>query len=334
MRTGIQNKRPKAAGLTRALLALLLAATLALSGCALTDGAARDPSASAKKIAAGTADLAKIPAYSGDAYIAINGNVPTFADSALTTRSFESYSALDALGRCGVATANVGRETMPKAGERRGDIGSVRPSGWHNAAYGFVDGKMLYNRCHLIGYQLTAENANEKNLITGTRYMNVEGMLPFENLVADYVKETGNHVYYRVTPIFDGNHLVASGVQMEAESVEDKGEGVSFNVYCYNVQPGVTIDYATGYNTRNTGQPTDAAAIKQSASESGRAASQHSQNSTAIAATYVLNTKSRKFHRENCKGIAHMADQNKQTYTGKRADLIRRGYTPCGICNP
>lgn len=332
MRTETKNRRQKAAAL--GLLSLLLAAALVLGGCALKDGTAQDPSALAKKIAANTADLAKIPAYRGDAYVAINNNEPTFADSALNTKSFETYSAQDAFGRCGTAAANISRATMPKAGERRGDISAVRPTGWHNAAYSFVDGRMLYNRCHLIGYQLTAENANPRNLITGTRYLNVEGMLPFENLVADYVKETGNHVLYRVTPIFDGNNLVASGVQMEAQSVEDKGEGISFNVYCYNVQPGVKIDYSTGYSTRDTSQPTDAEAIKKSASAGSQTSSRHSQNSTATTATYVLNVRAHKFHRQNCTAVSHMAERNKQTYTGKRADLIRQGYSPCAICNP
>lgn len=188
--------------------------------------------------------LESIPAYSGKPYVEINGNNPSFASSDFTTASFEKYSDLDSLGRCGVAYANVGKDIMPT--EERGSIGSVKPTGWHTVKYDNVDGKYLYNRCHLIGYQLTAENANEKNLITGTRYLNVEGMLPFENMVADYVKETGNHVLYRVTPIFEGNNLVASGVHVEAKSVEDNGEGICFNVYCYNVQPGVTIDYATG----------------------------------------------------------------------------------------
>lgn len=188
--------------------------------------------------------LSSIPAYSGTSYVAVNDNVPSFTDDDITLNAFENYSDLDSLGRCGVAYANVCQETMPT--EKRGDISKVKPTGWHSVKYDFVDGKSLYNRCHLIGYQLTAENANEKNLITGTRYMNTEGMLPFENMVADYVKETKNHVLYRVTPIFEGNNLVASGVLMEAQSVEDHGEGVSFCVYAYNVQPGVTIDYATG----------------------------------------------------------------------------------------
>lgn len=188
--------------------------------------------------------LNNLPAYSGEAYVELNDNVPSFSKKDMTTKAFEKYSELDDLGRCGTAYANVCRETMPT--EERGNIGMIKPSGWHTVKYDNVDGKYLYNRCHLIGYQLTAENANEKNLITGTRYLNIEGMLPFENMVADYIDETDNHVLYRVTPIFKGNNLLASGVQMEAYSVEDKGKGVSFNVYCYNVQPGIEINYSDG----------------------------------------------------------------------------------------
>ena len=185
-----------------------------------------------------------VPAFSGEPYIVINNNQPEFKDSDLTAESYEFYSELDSLGRCGYAMACIGYDIMPT--EDRGSIGQVKPSGWQTVKYDFVDGKYLYNRCHLIGYQLTGENANKKNLITGTRYLNVEGMLPFENMVADYVKETKNHVLYRVTPIYDGDSLVARGVQMEAFSVEDNGEGICFHIYAYNNQPGVTIDYATG----------------------------------------------------------------------------------------
>ena len=185
-----------------------------------------------------------VPEYSGQPYVIINDNEPYFDKDNLTTQSFEEYSSLDSLGRCGVAYANIGEETMPT--EKRGNIGMIKPSGWQIKKYDFIDGKYLYNRCHLIGYQLSGENANEKNLITGTRYMNTEGMLPFENQVADYVQETGNHVLYRVTPVFEGNHLVADGVLMEAMSVEDRGLDIEFNVFVYNVQPGVKIDYATG----------------------------------------------------------------------------------------
>lgn len=211
-----------------ALFPLFLAIGLILSACS----------------AGNVESLRSIPDYSGSPYSTVNDNQPYFSDGDLTTVSFESYSQLDGLGRCSTAYACVSADTMPT--EKRGSIGQIKPSGWHTVKYDCVDGKYLYNRCHLIGYQLTAENANEQNLITGTRYLNVDGMLPFENMVADYIKETGNHVLYRVTPVFEGNNLVASGVLMEAESVEDNGEGICFNVYCYNVQPGVSIDYATG----------------------------------------------------------------------------------------
>jgi len=187
-----------------------------------------------------------IPAYSGSPYIAINGNTPFFVEEEYTTESYEYYSELDELGRCGITMACLGTDLMPT--EDRGEIGSVKPSGWVQGKYDHVDGKYLYNRCHLIGFQLAGENANEKNLITGTRYMNVEGMLPFENMVADYIKETDNHVLYRVTPIFLEDDLLANGVVMEAWSVEDQGDGICFCVYVYNVQPGVDIDYATGEN--------------------------------------------------------------------------------------
>lgn len=220
-------------------LCLLMALSLVLS-------VSVPASAATKKIT-----LSNLPEYSGEAYVELNDNVPSFKKSDLTTKAFEKYSKLDKLGRCGAAYANVCTETMPT--EERGNIGMIKPSGWQTVKYDNVDGKYLYNRCHLIGYQLTAENANEKNLITGTRYMNVEGMLPFENMVADYVEETGNHVLYRVTPIFKDDNLLAGGVQMEAYSVEDKGKGVSFNVYCYNVQPGITIDYKDGSSRLSDG---------------------------------------------------------------------------------
>lgn len=189
-------------------------------------------------------DISLIPEYNGDAYIPLNNNIPYFTEKDLTTEAFEIYSPLDSMRRCGVAYANICQEIMPT--EERGRIGQIKPSGWHTVKYDIVNGKYLYNRCHLIGYMLSAENANERNLITGTRYLNIQGMLPFENMVADYVKETDNHVLYRVTPVFKGTNLLASGVMIEAKSVEDNGNGILFNVYCYNVQPGIIINYADG----------------------------------------------------------------------------------------
>ena len=227
----------------------------------------------------------------------------------MTTSSYEVYSPLDGLGRCGAASACVGVDLMPT--EERESIGQVKPSGWQTVKYDCVDGKYLYNRCHLIGFQLTGENANKQNLITGTRYMNVDGMLPFENMVADYVKETGNHVLYRVTPIYDGDALVAGGVQMEALSVEDKGTGISFNVYVYNVQPGVEIDYATGESwLEGESRP------------------------EAPETAYVLNTSSKKFHLPACSGASSMKKENLEEYSGSRESLIEQGYKPCGTCNP
>lgn len=266
-------------------------------------------------------DFSSIPAFSGEPHVAINDNVPTFTDADLTTTSFETYSNLDSLGRCGTAYACIGTDLMPT--EERGSIGQVKPSGWHTVKYDCVDGNYLYNRCHLIGYQLTAENANESNLITGTRYLNVEGMLPFENMVADYIKETGNHVLYRVTPIFEGDNLVASGVQMEAKSVEDNGEGILFNVYCYNAQPSIGIDYATG----------DSWLDNSTAAETQNNESQTSSSGNSEI-TYILNTNSHKFHDPSCSSVDQMSDNNKEEFTGTRDEIIAMGYDPCGRCNP
>ena len=261
------------------------------------------------------ANLKNIPAFDGSTpYVVINNNVPGLSAYDRSSKYFEKYSALDSLGRCGVAFACLGIETMPT--EDRGSIGSVKPSGWHTVKYDCVDGKYLYNRCHLIGFQLSAENANEKNLITGTRYLNVDGMLPFENMVADYIEETGNHVLYRVTPVFKGNELVARGVQIEAYSVEDKGEGISFNVYCYNNQPTITINYATGEST-------------DSCTGSG-----DSTGGTVTGTTYILNTSTNKFHYPDCGSADKISDSNRAEYTGSREDLISQGYSPCGNCDP
>lgn len=254
-----------------------------------------------------------------EAYIKVNENVPRFSEEEKkNAAAFESYSDLDALGRCGVAFACVGKETMPT--EERGPIGSIKPSGWHSVKYDFVDGKYLYNRCHLIGYQLTAENANEKNLITGTRYLNTKGMLPFENMVADYVKETGNHVLYRVTPVFEGKNLVASGVYMEAYSVEDDGDGICFYVYVFKRQPGVKIDYLTG----------DSVADGTVESASGETTSAEKEETK----TYVLNISNGKFHLPDCDSVKKMKEENKQIMKCKRSELINAGYSPCGSCKP
>lgn len=260
--------------------------------------------------------LDSIPAYSGKAFVTINNGNPGFSDSDLKTKSYEYYSPRDRLGRCGVVHACIGRDIMPT--EDRGSIGMVKPTGWHTVKYDCVDGKYLYNRCHLIGFQLTGENANEENLITGTRYMNVTGMLPFENMVADYVKETGNHVMYRVTPLFKGNNLLAHGVQMEAYSVEDGGDGICFNVFVYNVQPQITIDYATGESSYNGTviEPND------------------DDDYQTQSASYILNKNTKKIHLPSCYSVDQMKESNKEYYTGDIDDLLGRGYSRCKNCNP
>lgn len=292
------------------LLSGVLVLSLLLSGCGL--GLPQEN----QQASAVSVSLEEVPAYSGSPYVELEGNQPSFSLEERTTDSFETYSTLDALGRCGPAYACIGEDLMPT--EDRESISSVHPTGWVQAEYSFVDGGSLYNRCHLIGFQLTGENANEENLITGTRYMNVEGMLPFENMVADYIKETGNHVLYRAAPIFEGENLVASGVVMEAFSVEDEGEGVCFHVYVYNVQPGVEIDYATG-ESWETGD-----------SASSALESQAEEQET----DYVLNTSSKKFHRPDCPSVDSMSEKNRQEYHGTREELIAQGYEPCGSCNP
>lgn len=256
--------------------------------------------------------LEEIPEYSGSPYVILNNNEPDFTEQDLSNESYEFYSELDELGRCGEAFANIGRDLMPT--QKRGSIGKVKPSGWYTVKYENVDGKYLYNRCHLIGYQLTAENANEKNLITGTRYLNIEGMLPFENMVADYIKETENHVLYRVTPVFKGDNLVASGVKMEAKSVEDDGDGICFNIYAYNVQPQVTIEYDTGVSFINE-ETEDVSEINKDVE-------------------YILNTNSHKFHLPSCSGVTGIKEENKKVFRGTRSDVIDQGYEACKRCNP
>ena len=324
--------------------------------------------ASSSSSKSATVSASSVPAYSDTAYTTINNNEPGFSASDKTrTDAFENYSKLDSLGRCGVAYANVCQEIMPT--EERGSIGSVKPSGWHTVKYaGVVDGNYLYNRCHLIGYQLAGENANSKNLITGTRYLNVEGMLPFENMVADYVEETDNHVLYRVTPVFEGNNLVASGVQMEAYSVEDKGAGICFNVYCYNVQPGITIDYATGdsalsgeeisksddassgktkESTKSSNTSTQESSDASSATETAPAETESAPttenttpevtapaesstpaDTTTSTETVHITETGSKYHRAGCSSLS------KSDIEVSLADAQARGLTPCARCNP
>lgn len=302
--------------------------------------------------------LDAIPAYDGKAYVAVNNNEPFFTDSDMTTTAFENYSDLDSLGRCGVAYANICKEIMPT--EKRGKIGMIKPSGWHTVKYDVIKDRYLYNRCHLIGYQLAGENANPKNLITGTRYLNVEGMLPFENLVADYVNNTGNHVLYRVTPMFSGSNLVAKGVLIEAKSVEDNGGGILFNVYCYNVQPGVGINYENGDSwldgtapqeqsvqtgaAQNGGsQSSDGSQAGASAGDTGSSGSitgsaasgsdtspaENSVSDSSNSKTMVhITATGKKYHRAGCRTL-------KKSDTEVTLDEAKSmGLSPCGICNP
>lgn len=302
--------------------------------------------------------LDAIPAYDGKAYVAINNNEPFFTDSDMTTTAFENYSDLDSLGRCGVAYANICKEIMPT--EKRGKIGMIKPSGWHTVKYDVIKDRYLYNRCHLIGYQLAGENANPKNLITGTRYLNVEGMLPFENLVADYVNNTGNHVLYRVTPMFSGSNLVANGVLIEAKSVEDNGGGILFNVYCYNVQPGVGINYENGDSwldgttsqeqsgqtdtPQNEGSQSSAGSVAgASAGETGSSSSTTGSSSSGSDSSATENSVS---DSSNSETMVHITATGKKYHcagcrTLKKSDTEvtldeakSMGLSPCGICNP
>ena len=275
----------------------------------------------------------EVPLYNGEPYVVIDNNEPSFSE--LVKDSFELYSDLDSFGRCGVAYASIGPDLMPS--EKRGSIGGVKPSGWHTVKYDIVAGKYLYNRCHLVGHQLAGKPSNcKENLITGTRYLNVDGMLPFENMVADYVKESGNHVMYRVTPIFEGDNLLANGVLMEGYSVEDKGAGVSYCVFAYNVQPGIEIDYATGESKladsaqqeeqkTATVTPTPSPEPEKQEQATGREASQ---------ADYILNTNTKKFHYPTCSSVNDMKEKNKQEFFGTRDEAISNGYSPWGRCKP
>lgn len=282
------------------------------------------------------------PAYIGDAYVELNDNIPLFSDEEkkLTT-AFEEYSDLDKLGRCGVAFANICPELMPT--EERGEIGSVKPSGWHTVKYPeIIEDNYLYNRSHLIAYSLAGENANEKNLITGTRYLNQETMQIFELSVLDYVRDSGNHVLYRVTPVFEADNLLASGVQMEAWSVEDSGKGICFNVYCYNVQPGIYINYSTGESkvaeeasseSRVT-EDTNVQAATESTTETSVESSSSSSSSDFAnqERTYILNTNTKKVHLPDCRSVKDMADHNKEECVGTLNDIKNKGYTPCKRC--
>lgn len=349
-----------------AFAALLLAFALTFSGFGCASTAAPDDTSTGGNAPATSqpqdngevdsatdsarATIADIPAYSGALCIDINGGVPGFTTQDEARGAFMQFSELDFEGRCGEAFARIGTDTV--SNDKRGDISSVHPSGWVQRKYSFVDDGMLYNRCHLIAHQLCGEDANERNLITGTRTFNVMGMLYYEELVGDYVRATGNHVLYRVTPLFAANDLVARGVQMEAKSIEDNGEAVQFNVFVHNVEPGVAIDYVTGESQESADTPavaskgegtiTTAAAARaaQAAGESGASSSSTSANASDTASSsaeqhdYILNVKNKKFHLPTCSAVNDIAAANRQDFTGTRDELIAKGYSPCGICKP
>lgn len=310
------------------LLTAVLAAAFVMAGCGM----------SADYTSVQSFSLEDIPASSDTGYVFINDNEPEFTEEELTTDAFEAYSPLDYLGRCGPAYACLGRELMPT--EERESISHIHPSGWQSVQYDIVEGGSLYNRSHLIAFMLSGENDTEENLITGTRYMNAYVMLPFEELVADYVRDTGNHVLYRVTPVFEGSNLVASGIQMEALSVEDGGADICFNVYIYNVQPGIEIDYATGDSWLSSdAYASDAGAADKSGvtvadKESGSSAQSSDSSNSKDVHSYVLNTNSKKFHDPDCGSVDDMSSSNRQDYKGSRSDLIQQGYEPCGNCRP
>lgn len=279
-------------------------------------------------------DFSSVPEYSRNPYHVVNNNKPFFDSTELVTESFEKYSDLDALGRCGIAYANIGKDIMPT--EERGSIGSVKPSGWQTTRYEFIDGKYLYNRCHLIGYQLSGENQNTSNLITGTRYLNTEGMLLFENRIAEYIENSGNHVLYRVTPIFVGDNLLASGVLLEGLSVEDGGLGIQFCVYCYNVQPGIVIDYANGNSYAEDGSmPYGTSDQTETSNETiTQTPVVETEPETNEDIIYVGNKNSKKFHYPSCKSVTDMKESNKVFLSGTREDVLEMGYAPCSNCKP
>lgn len=282
-------------------------------------------------------DYSMVPEYNGNASVAINNNVPFFnADEKVAgTSSFETYSELDELKRCGTAYACIGKDIMPT--EERGQIGMVKPTGWHTVKYDCVDGKYLYNRCHLIAYCLAGENANEKNLITGTRYLNIEGMLPYETLTAKYMDNNpDNHVLYRVTPVFIGSELVARGVLMEGYSVEDNGAGVNFCVFCYNVQPDVEINYADGESSQNGSKDKGTGFTGYTNEDSGFSgySNKSSTETGSSINSYVVNTSSKKFHKADCKNANKISDKNKEIVNESCDELIGDGYEPSKCCNP
>ena len=325
------------------LFIILSIISLVVTGCRAGDSGlisnANNIETKAREAVDSVIDIKKVPKYSGTPYIVINGDNPSFSEK--DKERVEEYSELDKYGRCGTAFANVSKDIMPTSA--RESIGEVRPSGWHTVKYEkIIKDRYLYNRCHLIAFQLAGENANEKNLITGTRYLNVEGMLPFENKVADYVNATGNHVLYRVRPIFKGSDLVARGVQMEAKSVEDNGKGISFNVYCYNVQPGIRINYKDGSsraeskvqkNKNKKAEKPEKSSKKKKTGKPKKTKKVEEDNGVKVSLHYVANTNTGKFHISTCRYVNMMKESNKYE-SDNRDELVSSGYVPCKVCRP
>ena len=364
------------------LLTLFITSSLFLTGCSTNDSASKHTTTTITQekkteqivkpqeyliqkekpknkptIVAPVIDIKSIPEYTDKPFVPINNNTPFFLSTDLVTESFEHYSNLDTLGRCGFAFANIGKDIMPTT--KRESISHITPSGWKSVEYDNIEGNYLYNRSHLIGFQLSGENANDKNIITGTRFFNVNGMLPFENMVADYIKETNNHVLYRVTPIFENDNLIANGVLIEAKSVEDNGQGVLFNVFVYNVQPDITIDYKTGdshltnpvsnnndvttnkvnESIENTSDSTknteykDTTSSNNTVSNSNVVENDYSEETTShIHTTYVLNTDSKKIHLPSCRTIKKLKPSNRAESDAPISEIKAQGYTPCKVC--
>lgn len=344
------------------LICTISAAALSVSvfsACTKGQSSVSSTESAASAVTEAPAEEDAISSYS-TAFCIVNNNKPFFFESEITAEPYQRYSELDSLGRCGAAMAVIGKETMPT--EERGKIGNIRPTGWHMAKYDIVEGKYLYNRCHLIGYQLSGENDNRQNLITGTRFMNVVGMLPFENKVTDFVTATGLHVLYRATPKFDKDNLLADGVLLEARSVEDGGAGLGFCVFCYNIQPGITIDYMTGDSKLYDGTPilppeeehtessdTDSS-IPELPAETETQPADTEQPSTVLPEDsaadsskvandeekreYIVNKGTRRFHLPECPSCEEIKEKNKYAFFGTKQELMENGYLPCQRCNP
>lgn len=306
-----------------------------------TDELIKEEYVTVEQLAGGKFEYSSIPDYSGIPYVEVNGNIPYFNNTDIVSESYELYGKLDTLGRCTSSIACLGKDIMPIVTEERGEIGNIKPTGWHSVKYNCVEGKYVMNRCHCIGWQLGAENANENNLVSGTRYMNLE-MLVFENMVAEYIKETNNHVMYRVTPIFVGDELFCRGLLMEGYSVEDRGSKICYNVFFYNIQPGIEFNYQTGESWYIGIFPdNNSSSVIYDMDQFDSETVSDDSNSSEISplpvekkVTYVLNNRSMKFHFSDCFSVKKISNKNREIFEGNRKYIISIGYEPCEICNP